>query len=79
LVLAGVGIEVARARAESLLAQIDHEPWDDLRPGLRVTLSIGIAAGDVNDIQGVSARADAALYQAKDAGGHGIICSRGRG
>jgi diguanylate cyclase (GGDEF)-like protein len=77
MVMAGVGVEVARARAESLLAQIDREPWGDLRPGLRLTLSIGVASGVLADVQEVSARADAALYGAKDAGGHSIVCSRG--
>jgi len=75
MVLAGVGTDVARARAETLMTQIDQEPWGELRPGLRVTVSIGVAAGAVTDVQEVTAHADAALYRAKEAGGHGIVCS----
>jgi diguanylate cyclase (GGDEF)-like protein len=77
VVLADVDLGVARSRAESLMARVDAEPWDELRPGLRVTVSMGVAAGDLADVVDISAYADAALYQAKDAGGHGIVSARG--
>jgi len=73
LLLAGAGLDVARARAESLMYQVDREPWEDLAPGLQVTLSIGVAAGAVAGVDTVSASADSALYGAKDAGGHRIV------
>lgn len=73
LLLAGVDLEVAVDRAESVLAQIDQEPWKDLRSGLSVSLSIGVASGPASEVQELIASADAALYRAKRAGGHRVV------
>ena len=49
--------------------------WDQLHPGLRVTLSIGLAADlDVPNHERLISRADALLYRAKNAG-RDRICS----
>ncbi len=77
LLLAGVDLEVAVDRAESVMAQIDQEPWEDLRSGLSVSLSIGVATGRASEAEELIASADAALYRAKRAGGHCVIRAKG--
>jgi len=45
----------------------DH-PWDRLAPGLRLTVSAGVASGTAAELDTVLARADTALYGAKTSG-----------
>lgn len=73
MVLAGAELDVAMARAHSLMRQLGQQPWDDLQPGLVVTASIGVAIGTADDIDDVNLRADAALYEAKGAGGNRVV------
>ena len=43
--------------------------WSAVRPGLRVTVSVGIAAcNDTDAVRGIVAAADRALYEAKNSG-----------
>jgi diguanylate cyclase (GGDEF)-like protein len=44
-VLAGPGVAHALEAAERLRAAVAGHPWDDLAAGLRVTVSVGVAAG----------------------------------
>ncbi|MDP1898857.1 MAG: GGDEF domain-containing protein [Rubrivivax sp.] len=47
--------------------------WDALAPGLRVTLSVGLSSAPPYDAQGLSMRADAALYRAKADGRNRVV------
>jgi len=72
--LRGVGLDTAHALADSLRD-------DAARTGLRefdLTISIGVAdnGGGTQDLQRMLARADQALYEAKDAGRNRVIVAR---
>ena len=72
VLLDGLDAESAERRASDIshgLALID---WSVLAPGLHVTISIGVAAGQSNDPQGFLERADQALYRSKSRGGGNI-------
>ena len=58
----------ALAAAERIRRTVADHPWDEIAPGLRVTVSIGVAAGP--DLVSL---ADRRLYQAKDAGRNRVI------
>ena len=56
-------------RVESVRRVVETETWDDLAPGLRVTVSAGVTVARDGDTQSsLLARADANLYRAKSAG-----------
>ena len=59
---------VARRRGRSILTQVEREPWESVSPGLRVSVSIGIAAGDGGESEALLEEADRALYVAKASG-----------
>ena len=69
ILLADTEIDVARDRAHALLVAMVSEPWWEIHPDLQVTVCIGIAAEHPSQIDEFAARADAALYRAKAAGG----------
>jgi PleD family two-component response regulator len=48
---------------------IREERWPAVDAGLRVTASLGVAAGTGEDPEALAGAADAALYRAKAAGG----------
>ena len=56
----------AAAVGERVRAAVVREPWDDVEPGLRVSVSVGVAASGSPDT--VLKDADAALYEAKESG-----------
>ncbi|WP_169166294.1 tetratricopeptide repeat-containing diguanylate cyclase [Cellulomonas taurus] len=59
----------ALAACERIRIMVAAHPWEDLSPGLRVTMSMGgVAAGPQDDATVLAARADAALYEAKRRG-----------
>jgi diguanylate cyclase (GGDEF)-like protein len=67
--------EAAR-RCEDLRAAVEGEDWARLSPGLRVTLSIGLAMlRDEADATAVLSRADTCLYQAKRLGRNRVVTS----
>ena len=68
LVLASAGIDVARRRAEALIANVRDQPWEDLAPELAITISVGLASGRSNELPLLIERADRALYEAKRTG-----------
>ena len=72
VVLAGVDVDVAGDRADSIMDQIDKEPWNDLSPGLRVTVSMGVAGGRRTDVDVLRAGADRAVYESKRTGRHRV-------
>ncbi|MED5618193.1 tetratricopeptide repeat-containing diguanylate cyclase [Ideonella sp. BN130291] len=54
---------------ERLRAAVQQHPWDELAPGLQVTVSIGLAdVGEADDATQAMQRADDALYRAKNEG-----------
>jgi GGDEF domain-containing protein len=53
--------------AERVRSAVSREPWDDLRRGLSVSVSVGVAASDASAAR-VLKDGDAALYEAKDSG-----------
>lgn len=69
VILPGVDSDVAAQRASALMEAIDGQLWSELGPGLRVSVSIGVASGTLEDLESVRARADRAAYRAKRAGG----------
>ncbi len=57
----------AAAVAERVRAAVVREPWQDVRYGLEVSVSVGVAAADASADR-VLKHADAALYESKAAG-----------
>lgn len=69
LVLVETPLEQATARCESLRAAVEAFDWSAVHPGLRVTMSLGVAsARGVPSPEPLLAAADARLYAAKRAG-----------
>ena len=61
--------EEAHAVCQRIVQQVAAHDWSRLGAGLKVTVSIGVAAGDADGpLEELLARADAQLYQAKAAG-----------
>ena len=52
-----------------IASAIRDERWPGVDPGLRVTASVGVAAGSGDDPEALAEAADAAMYRAKAAGG----------
>ncbi|GAA1651381.1 GGDEF domain-containing protein [Actinoplanes couchii] len=69
IALHGSGIEDALAQCELLRASVAAYPWENIEPGLNVTISVGLAEvtgpGALAEAMG---RADQRLYQAKRTG-----------
>jgi PleD family two-component response regulator len=76
VVLASANLEVARLRADNVVDAVARQPWGDVASGLSVSLSIGLASGSRANVQDLIAAADAALYEAKAAGGNRIVTGR---
>ncbi len=76
LVLASMEREAARRRAETILAGIAAAPWEQISPGLQLTASLGLAFGRPQELEGLTERADIALYSSKAAGGNRVSESR---
>lgn len=88
LVLPDISAETAVAISEDARARVERDRWDDLAPGLRVTISAGVAHDGpttaVADAERLLLLADALLYAAKQSGrnavayrGHGGVCLAG--
>ena len=73
VVMPGAGVDDARAAAERFRAKIAGEPAWFGRVRIPVTASVGLAFGDRVDLETLLARADAALYRAKDGGRDRVI------
>jgi diguanylate cyclase (GGDEF)-like protein len=76
VVLAGVSEQNAFARVAEILRKLGRRSFDDVIPGLKVSLSAGIAVGAPGRFADIRARADAALYRAKAGGGRRLTNSR---
>jgi len=72
VILAGAGPAAARRRAAALLRAFGDEPSGGVADGLRIRVSAGVAIGAPSTVMEMWAAADAALYEAKAAGG-GVV------
>ncbi|HEU0012340.1 MAG TPA: diguanylate cyclase [Longimicrobium sp.] len=67
-------LEQAAAACEKLREQVAAHPWSDIRPGLAVTLSIGLAAaGEHATHEKLLSDADRNLYHAKRQGKNRVV------
>jgi diguanylate cyclase len=66
VLLPTTGAAEAAAVGERVRSAVAREDWDDVGPGLRVSVSVGVASGAVGDR--VVKDADAALFEAKSSG-----------
>jgi diguanylate cyclase (GGDEF)-like protein len=75
LVLPDTDSQGALEICERLRQRVATYPWNDLAEGLSVTLSIGLACSPPYDPDELTARADAALYDAKTQGRNCVALS----
>lgn len=74
IVLPDRDLAAAVALCETARDRVDRHPWAELDPGLRVTVSAGVAhtAGQPPEVERVVGAADVLLYAAKDAGRNAV-------
>lgn len=72
VVLGGADLDAARERAEALVRAFEHERLEEIAGDLHLRVSAGVAVGEPAAIMQMWAAADAALYEVKAAGGHGV-------
>lgn len=66
LVMPRMALAEARAQVELIRQAIERHPWESLHPGLRVTISFGVAdSNEADDVAQLLALADRRLYQSK--------------
>lgn len=65
-------IVVAARRCRALAESVRADHWDDLAPGLLVTVSVGLAVGKISALDDLRDAADRALYRAKARGRDGV-------
>ncbi|HEY0021905.1 MAG TPA: diguanylate cyclase [Longimicrobium sp.] len=76
LVMVETDPAAARGLCERLRAGVEAHPWSEMRPGLSVTISIGIAGHlEADAPEALLAIADARLYSAKHAGRNRVCAS----
>jgi diguanylate cyclase (GGDEF)-like protein len=76
-----VGMDEQRAKefCEELRLAVERHPWEELSPGLQVTMSIGLTARqEESTVKALLERADACLYQAKRLGRNRVVTCRER-
>ena len=59
---------LGEARAEAIINAVESYPWDDVAPGLSISVSLGLQRGRVSELAGLSLEADRQLYVAKRSG-----------
>jgi len=59
---------VGEARAQSIVDAVQGYSWDDVAPGLAISISLGLHCGPVSDLTRLPAEADRQLYVAKRGG-----------
>ncbi|HET9091093.1 MAG TPA: GGDEF domain-containing protein, partial [Acidimicrobiales bacterium] len=73
VVLSDTDLVAASVRAKAILDRLHDEPWPELAPGLTISVSLGVTAGDPSDVRRLRQSADQALYEAKAAGGDRVV------
>jgi diguanylate cyclase (GGDEF)-like protein len=68
VILADVHTGVPAARAQQILDAVRSHPWDELAPGLTVSVSIGVHHGSRGELPSLLTDADRSLYNAKHDG-----------
>jgi len=68
VVLTGLGPEHPEARAQEIIDAVRKQAWDELAPGLTVSISIGVHRGGVQELPTLLTDADRHLYHAKSSG-----------
>jgi diguanylate cyclase (GGDEF)-like protein len=76
IAFSGAGLEDARGRCELLRATVAAYPWEQLQPGLAVTISLGLSEiSDTGSLPYAMDCADQNLYEAKRAGRNRVAIS----
>ncbi len=77
ILLPDTALEAAATLLERLRRRVQDHPWNQLRPGLSVTVSIGVAqlGVDTPSVAALVAAADARLYAAKTAGRNRVVAA----
>jgi diguanylate cyclase (GGDEF)-like protein len=79
VLLSGTTAEAGAAILERMRDAVERHDWDQLAPGLRLTMSAGVAAGQPGEaVERTLSRADQALYAAKHAGRNCVQASAAR-
>jgi diguanylate cyclase (GGDEF)-like protein len=68
VVLAGVGPNHPEKRAQEIIDAVREQAWDELAPGLTVSISVGVHRGGVQELPTLLTDADRNLYHAKHSG-----------
>ncbi|HEU5137453.1 MAG TPA: GGDEF domain-containing protein [Steroidobacteraceae bacterium] len=69
LLISPSGIDAARIAAERIRAAVEAHDWNRIVPGLSLTTSLGVAVFERGEtVESLIARADRALYAAKESG-----------
>ncbi|WP_345294108.1 GGDEF domain-containing protein [Luteimonas vadosa] len=78
VVCPGTRAKAAMLIADGLRAAVQQRSFDDLCPGMPVTISVGVAQSqDPDSLGDLIERADTALYRAKEAGRNRVACQDG--
>jgi diguanylate cyclase (GGDEF)-like protein len=74
ILFANTDLEQAAVSCEHIRRAIESHPWQELAPGLAVTVSMGLCGRkDESSVTAMLARADARLYRAKAAGKNRLV------
>ncbi|MEV7629870.1 GGDEF domain-containing protein [Actinoplanes sp. NPDC089786] len=76
VVLAGVGPDHPEKRAQEIIDTVREQAWDEVAPGLTVSISIGVHRGGVQELPTLLTDADRNLYHAKNTGRGRIAATR---
>jgi diguanylate cyclase (GGDEF)-like protein len=68
VIMAQVGEGLGEARAAAIIAAVQGYSWDEVAPGLTISVSLGLHRGRVADLDQLSSEADRQLYVAKRGG-----------
>jgi len=72
--LVGMDESLAAEFCEQLRLAVERHPWEELSPGLQVTMSVGLATRqDESTVKALLERADACLYRAKHQGRNRVV------